>query len=295
MVTMSSGVWAGTVALETAWQCVEITAPAGSEPQTFRAELERIGFLGEKEASYRATPMAAHFELHIEQGPMLEREGLRIGVVAGAQGYSWYEVEVTGRDSHAGTTPLAARRDALLAAARMIVAGNTVAKESGGGVLTTGVMRVEPATINTIERVARFTVDVHHPDADALAAMVARCRAEFARIAAEDCEQGVDVRWTCLTENEPVRFHADEEVGLGSVAAGLDDDGRHKKLWMPIWSGAGHDSCNASKHCPAGMVFTPTRDGLSHTPTEYCSPEDCIMGAQVLLGAALRFDAGRRL
>jgi acetylornithine deacetylase/succinyl-diaminopimelate desuccinylase-like protein len=93
----------------------------GSSPaRTMKQELERIGFLGETPASHEAQPIGAHFELHIEQGPILEDEQRKIGVVTGAQGYNWYEVEVKGRDSHAGTTPLSARKDALLGAAKMI-------------------------------------------------------------------------------------------------------------------------------------------------------------------------------
>ncbi|OAA58438.1 metallopeptidase [Niveomyces insectorum RCEF 264] len=308
MVTVSSGVWAGVVPLETAWNCREITAPAGAQPQSMKEELQRIGFLGETPASHEATPMAAHFELHIEQGPILEQEREKIGVVVGAQGYSWYEVTVRGRDSHAGTTPLAARRDAVLAAAKMIVASNAIAHECEG-VITTAVVNSAPGTINTIAHTARFTLDIRHPKAAALATMVDKCQKAFAKIATEDSARGVEVVWTCLTENAPVVFHpdcvaaieqaAEEEVGAGTAlhtAAVAGEQGQtDKKLWRPIWSGAGHDSCNASKQCPAGMVFTPTRDGMSHTPTEYCSPEDCILGAQVLLGAVLRFDAARKL
>lgn len=295
---MSSAVWAGTVDLETAWNMKEITAPASGrdEPATVKQELERIGFLGSVPASYTATPMAAHFELHIEQGPILEDTKRRIGVVQGGQGYEWFSVEVIGRDSHAGTTPLATRRDAMLAAARMIVASHEIAVKYNG-VITTGVVEAKPGTVNTIARMARFTLDIRHPKADALAAMVQECQTLFGDIARSSTEtgEGIDVHWSQFAQSPPVLFHADCISAIEDAAAEeLPDKPQGKQLWMPLWSGAGHDSCNTSKHCPTGMIFTPTRDGLSHTPTEYCSPEDCVLGAQVLLGAVLRFDANRK-
>ena len=299
MTTMASAVWAGTVPLETAWNMREITAPAAgsSKPATVKQELERIGFLGKVPASHTATPMAAHFELHIEQGPILEDTQRRIGVVQGGQGYQWFEVEVVGRDSHAGTTPLATRRDAMLAAARMIAASHTVAV-AHSGVITTGVVKTEPGTVNTIARVARFTLDIRHPEAEALETMVQECQRQFDEIARDGTAtgEGIAVNWRQFAKSPPVTFHADCISAIEEAAAEeLPEKPQGKTLWMPLWSGAGHDSCNTSKHCPTGMIFTPTRDGLSHTPTEYCSPEDCILGAQVLLGAVLRFDALRRI
>ncbi|KAH8682588.1 putative hydantoin utilization protein C [Xylariales sp. PMI_506] len=299
MVTVSSGVWAGSVPLETAWNCQEVTAPSPgvSKPQTMKQELERIGFLGSTPASHEALPIAAHFELHIEQGPILETEGQKIGVVAGAQAYNWYEVEVKGRDSHAGTTPLSARRDALLAAAKMIVASNAVAKELAG-LATTGIVGAEPGSVNTMAHTVRFTLDMRHPSDARLAEMVARCRERFDAIAKEDSELGVDVRWTTLTENTAVEFHPDciaaiEEAADEACAALTNNSRGHEKLWRHMQSGAGHDSCNVSRRSPTAMIFTPTRNGMSHCPDEYCSPEDCVLGAQVMLGAVVRYDAAR--
>ncbi|CAK7264449.1 hypothetical protein SEPCBS57363_001081 [Sporothrix epigloea] len=308
LITMASGVWAGVTPLETAWNTKESPTAAaiyGNSdcPATVKSELKRIGFLGDTPATYTATPMAAHFELHIEQGPILESEQRKIGVVEGAQGYAWYEVTVRGKDAHAGTTPLHTRKDALLAAARMIVAANGVAHEESAstaeanGVVTTGVISALPGTPNTIPHTAQFTLDIRHPRPLRRAAMVDACRSEFAAIADKT---GVAVEWKCLSDNETAIFHpdciaavqaaAEEEVGTVTTRDGATQTG-----WRRIWSGAGHDSCNVSKHYPAGMIFTVTRDGLSHTPVEYCSPEDCIVGAQVLLGAVLRFDAKREL
>ncbi|CAK7233645.1 hypothetical protein SCUCBS95973_008664 [Sporothrix curviconia] len=309
LITMASGVWAGVTPLETAWNTTETPAAAAiygnsEKPATVKDELQRIGFLGDTPATHTAMPMAAHFELHIEQGPILETEQRKIGVVEGAQGYAWYEVTVRGRDAHAGTTPLHTRKDALLAAAQMIVAGNDVAlSESAStpdqkGVVTTGVISALPGTPNTIPHTAQFTLDIRHPRPARLAAMVDACRSQFAAIAAKTT--GIEVDWKCLSDNAPAIFHpdcvaavqaaAEEEVETVTTREGATQQG-----WRRMWSGAGHDSCNVSKHYPASMIFAVTRDGLSHTPVEYCSPENCIVGAQVLLGAVLRFDAKRDL
>lgn len=297
MVTVSSGVWAGSVPLETAWNCLEVAEfSSASRPQTLKQELERIGFLGDIPASYTAQPMAAHFELHIEQGPILEDQREKIGVVTGGQAYSWFEIEVKGRDSHAGTMPLSARRDAILAAAKMIVASNGAAKDADG-LVTTGIIRGRPGSVNTMAHTVTFTLDIRHPSDEKLAEMVAQCRKDFDRIAQHESERGVEVSWTTLTENTAVQFHPDcikavEDASKEACAelAGSEGD---RTLWRHMVSGAGHDSCHTSKRCPTAMIFTQTRNGMSHTPDEYCSPEDCIIGAQTLLGAVLRYDAAR--
>ena len=300
-MTVSSGVWAGSIPLETGWSSREVASLATdpSSRKTLKQELERTGFLGVVPASHAAQPLAAHFELHIEQGPILEDAGQKVGVVTGAQAYSWFEVEVVGRDSHAGTTPLAARKDALLAAAKMIVASNVVAGEEAG-LITTGILEAHPGSVNTLPRTVRFTLDVRHPSTEAVGKMVGSCREEFDRIAREDSGKGVEVRWTTLTENTAVEFHADciaavqqaAEEAIAEIQGASGAGGA--KLWRHMLSGAGHDSCHTTKRCPTAMVFTPTRNGMSHTPDEYCSPEDCVLGAQVLLGAVMRYDAARR-
>lgn len=290
--------WSGVLPLETGWGCKEVSSLAtGPTLRTLKQELERTGFLGDVPASYEAQPIAAHFELHIEQGPILEDENEKIGVVTGAQAYNWYEIEVSGRDSHAGTTPLAARKDALLAAAKMMVASNKIADDAGG-LATTGIIGAYPGSINTLPRTVKFTLDTRHPSDDSLAGMVAECRRVFDDIAKNDSAKGVEIKWTTLTENKAEHFHKDciaaiEEATKEVTAPLVGDDGR--QLWRYMRSGAGHDSCQTNKRCPTAMIFTPTRDGMSHTPDEYCSPEDCALGAQVLLGAVVRYDASRSL
>ncbi|KAI9043947.1 uncharacterized protein KD926_002326 [Aspergillus affinis] len=269
IVTVSSGVWAGTIPLGKAWNCREVTS---KEVRTMKQELERIGFLGQVLASYTAQPIAAHFELHIEQGPILENEKQKIGVVTGGQAYNLYELVVRGRDSHSATTPYFSRKDALLAAAKMVAVSNKVAKDAAG-LITTGIFDFAPGSINTMTHTL------------------------FDSIAKEESELGVEVSWTTLTENAAVVFHPDcvaaVEQSSEELTASGDASSKHTKLWGQMLSGAGHDSCNTNKRCPSAMIFTPTRNGMSHTPNEYCSPEDCTLGAEVLMGAALKYDALR--
>ncbi|OAA60074.1 Amidase, hydantoinase/carbamoylase [Cordyceps fumosorosea ARSEF 2679] len=300
IVTVASAVWAGAIPLETAWALAEVSPPAGP-PQTMKQELARIGYLGATPASHASFPIAAHFELHIEQGPVLEDAGRTIGVVTGAQAHSWFEVVVSGSDSHAGTTPLGARQDAVLAAARMIVASNEVAKQHQG-LITTGIVGGVPGSVNTVPHTARFTLDVRHASDVTVVEMVGQCRARFEEIARGESERGVEVSWRTLTENKAVMFHehcirAVEEAAEEYCSQQLPDHRKaaESRRWQHITSGAGHDSCQVSKICPAAMIFTPTRKGRSHTPDEYCPPEDCVAGAQVLLGAVLRYDASRKL
>jgi hydantoinase/carbamoylase family amidase len=299
MVTVSSGVWADVVPLETAWNCREVASLSqGSELKTMKQELARIGFLGETPASYKAFPIGAHFELHIEQGPILENEEQKIGVVTAAQAYSWFEITVKGQDCHAGTTPLSARRDPLLAAAKMIAASNQIAK-TASGLITTGIFQATPGSINTMAHTIKFTMDIRHPQDEQVSSMVQQCHEAFEKIATEGSERGVEVSWETLTENVAVKFHPDcisaVESAAEAVCASLpaSQNPSNKGLWRRMASGAGHDSCNVSKRCPTAMVFTPTRNGMSHTPDEYCSPEDCILGAEVLMGAALKYDTLR--
>lgn len=300
IVTMGSAVWAGIVQLDMAWNCTEVTklADGALAPQTTKQELQRIGYLGDTEASYEALRLAAHFELHIEQGPILETEQRKIGAVTGGQACHWFEVEVRGRDSHAGTTPMAARMDALLAAAKMTVVANTVAKDEGG-VITVGRLHALPGSVNTVAHTVLFTLDVRHPQDAAVERMVARCRDAFDAIAKVDSELGVQVGWTTLAENAAVRFdegcvRAVKEAAEATCAELPEAECKKiDQMWRYMTSGATHDSCNVSRHCPTAMIFTPTKGGLSHTPVEYCSPEDCILGTQVLLGAVMRYDAER--
>ena len=293
MTAVSSGVWSGLHKVETVWNLPEISPSKDGRRHTMKEELERIGFLGEIPASHEAQPIAAHFELHIEQGPILEDEKRRIGVVIGGQAYRWFQITIKGKDCHAGTTPFRARQDAVLAAAKMIVESNSIAKEHNG-LATTGVIEMKPGSINTMAHTVQFTLDIrHHSDAK-LSEIEDACRKAFARIGSDECERGCSVSWDEWTNSPAVEFHPDciaaVQASAEEACAGLTAESDDGLLWKHMVSGAGHDSCYTNRICPTSMIFTQTRAGMSHCPDEYCSPEDCALGTQVLLGAVLRYD-----
>ncbi|KIY00328.1 uncharacterized protein Z520_04013 [Fonsecaea multimorphosa CBS 102226] len=293
MMAVSSGVWAEAVPLETAWNLPEVSPGEDGHRKTMKQELERIGYLGSQPASYKAFPIAAHFEVHIEQGPILEAEKRRVGVVKGVQAFKWFEITVKGRDTHAGTTPFPARMDSMLCAAKLIVESNAIAKKLGG-LATTGILNQQPGSINTMAHTVTFTLDIRHTEDAKLTEIEEKCRSEFARIAEKESEKGCKVEWKELVDSPAVKFHADciaaVEASAKEVCADLPMTADDGELWKYMISGAGHDSCYTNRRCPTSMIFTVTKDGISHNPQEYCSPEDCAIGAQVLLGAVLRYD-----
>lgn len=293
MTAIASAVWAGMHPIQKVWDLPEVHASNDGRRHTMKEELERIGFLGDVPASHEAQPVAAHFELHIEQGPILEDEKRRIGVVVGGQAYRWYEITLKGRDCHAGTTPFSARQDALLAASKMIVQSNKIAK-AHKGLATTGIVEMEPGSINTMAHTVRFTLDIRHFEDNKLSEIEDACRREFEQIAIEDSEKGCSLEWRQLTDSPAVKFHKEcigaVEASATEACSDLPNTATDGKLWKHMVSGAGHDSCHTNRQCPTSMIFTVTKDGVSHNPQEYCSPEDCALGAQVLLGAVLRYD-----
>lgn len=260
----SSGVWAGAIPIEKAWDLRDIH----DSNVTLKSELERHGFLGQLECSHTAYPLAAHFELHIEQGPILQETGRSIGVVQGAQGYRWFTFTVKGRDTHTGTTPLSARQDPLLAASRMIAASNDIARKHNA-LASTGIFKIPSnASTNTVASEVSFTLDIRHPQDRVVHTVQEECLQAFSAIAAQD-GKGVTFDWTLDTDSPAVKF---DQGCLESIQAAAN----HlvgPDQWTNISSGAGHDSVYTSHHCPTAMIFVPCRDGVSHHPTEYCSPE----------------------
>jgi len=277
MMAIASGVWAGAIPLEKAWNLVEVSPGEDGKKKTIKEKLERINFLGTTEACHKENPFAAHFELHIEQGPILEKEQKRVGIVQGVQAFKWFEITVKGRDTHAGTTPFSARMDPTLCAAKLIVRSNSIAKDVGG-LATTGIMQTIPGSINTMAHTVNFTLDIRHATDDQLAEIEHRCRADFTRIAAEESERGCTVDLKELVNSPAVVFHQDciEVVRSSAMEAvkGLTVTAKNKKMLKDMISGAGHDSCYTNQRCPTGMIFVPTKEGISHNPQEYCSPED---------------------
>ena len=262
---VSSAVWSGSIPLEDAYSLADIFNPQA----TMESELRRHGFIGDIPCCSNANPIGAHFELHIEQGPILEDAGKRLGVVQGAQAYKWLTVTVNGRDAHTGTTPMAARRDPILAVAKMIAASNAIARESDA-LASTGIIKIPPgSSTNTLASQASFSLDIRHPQDDVVARVLSRCLESFKQIAAED-GKGVDISWTFDTDSPAIKF--DPEC-IEAVQQSADElvgpDG-----WLSLTSGAGHDSVETNKRCPTTMIFVPCRNGVSHHPEEYCSPKD---------------------
>ena len=240
-------------------------------------ELDRIGYRG-------PTPCPgpvphAFVEIHIEQGPVLERNGIRIGSVTGVQGISWTEVTITGQSNHAGTTPMNLRRDAGLAAAEVAVAVRRIATEMGGTqVGTVGALRLHPDLVNVVAARATVLVDLRNTDDELLQAAERRLLAEVHRIA-QDEGVTIDTRW--IARFEPVTF--DPRV-VGLVESTAEALGLSVQR-MP--SGAGHDAQVLAQVCPAGMVFVPSVNGISHNPAEHTEPDDLTAGANVLLHTVL--------
>lgn len=262
---MASGVWAGKIPLEQAYSLADIFDPS----VTVKSELQRLGYVGDVACSSIGYPLGAHFELHIEQGPILQDTGKKIGVVQGGQAYRWFTVTVDGRDAHTGTTPLKSRSDPLLAASKMIVASNSIAK-SLGALASTGVFKIPPSSsTNTIASRVTFSLDIRHPDDAVVDQVETLCFEAFKDIAKQD-GRGVKVGWTLDTDSPATRFDPDCIKMVEKAATDLvGSDG-----WLHITSGAGHDSVNTSARCPTTMIFVPCKDGVSHHPEEYCSPED---------------------
>jgi N-carbamoyl-L-amino-acid hydrolase len=227
--------------------------------------------------------LGAFFELHIEQGPILEADGKTIGVVTGVQGMRWYEVTVTGTDSHAGSTPTPMRRDALLAASRMIQEVRAVAiAHAPDAVGTVGLIEARPNSRNVIPGEVFFTVDLRHPDDAIVGEMEHRVREAFARIAGED---QVALAFARTWESPAVHFDSDcvAAVHEAATAQGLSS--------RPIVSGAGHDAAYISRVAPTAMIFVPCEQGISHNERESAEPHDVAAGANVLLHAVLATDA----
>jgi N-carbamoyl-L-amino-acid hydrolase len=266
-----SGVFAGVFELDFGRSLRDI------EGKTFGEELERIGYAGKTPCGGR--PIHAAFELHIEQGPILEAEGRTIGVVTGAQGQRWYEITMTGQDAHAGTTPLPLRRDALLGASRVVQLANDIGRDHAPFACTTvGMMQVHPNSRNVIPGRVFLTVDFRHPQDDVLARMNAQLREGVERIARET---RLDAELKEILYNAPIAFDAACVESVRTAA------GRLGYAHRDIASGAGHDACYLARVAPTSMVFVPCIDGISHNEIEDATPEWIDAGANVLLHAML--------
>ncbi|MBN3726530.1 Zn-dependent hydrolase [Burkholderia sp. Ac-20379] len=267
---MGSLVHAGGLPLQTALDTI------GTDGTRLGDELARIGFAGDLEPG--AIVPQAYLELHIEQGPILEAEGLQIGVVENLQGISWQRVTVRGHANHAGTTPMHLRHDAGWVAAAVSVFLRELTAESDTTLATVGMLRVEPNVINVIPRRAEFTIDLRDPDEARLQRAEQRL-ADF--LAATARQEGVEIEVERLARFEPVVFDAALADAIEAAAAqrGLT----HRRMT----SGAGHDAQMIARIAPAAMIFVPSRGGISHNPREHTDDAQLIDGARVLLDVVL--------
>ncbi len=280
---LGSLVYVGGLALEEALDVVGIDGAVVGD------ELDRIGYRGTSPCPGPAP--RAFVELHVEQGPVLEAEGTTVGAVTGVQGISWTELSITGQSNHAGTTPMELRHDAGHVAAAVAVHARGIAARlneravADGSpdrqVATVGRLDLHPDLVNVVAGSATLTVDLRNTDEDLLREAEADLAAFVATIAAEE---GVEVAERTLARFEPVAFDDRVVDVVADVATRLG----HTVRRMP--SGAGHDAQMLARVCPTGMVFVPSRDGISHNPAEHTDPDDLVAGADVLLQAILTLD-----
>jgi hydantoinase/carbamoylase family amidase len=233
-------------------------------------------------AARRIEDVGAYLELHIEQGPVLEQEGLDLGIVTGIAGLLGFRVRFTGEANHAGTTPMAARRDALAGAARVVLALRGEARAQGDMTANVGILTVAPGGFNVIPGTAEFTIDARSGDAGAFSRVERFVRETLERVAAEE---QLELEVTETHRKPPTPLDPGLQEALAEAAAAEGASARR----MP--SGAGHDAMVLAKHVPAGMLFVPSRGGISHSPDEFTPAEQCELGARVLTRAVRRLVA----
>jgi N-carbamoyl-L-amino-acid hydrolase len=268
---LGSGVWAGVFPLD------EACAITDKRGRSVGSELERIGYRGDVPA--RANPVNAAFEVHIEQGPILEAEGVQIGVLAGVQGMRWYDMILEGAASHAGPTPMEVRSDPFMGLPSILTALYDLAREHAPWArVTFGDIRAEPGVRNTVPQRVVASVDLRHPDQ----AILDEMDAAFRRIVRAGCEAAGLTGAVRDTWSSPAVVFAPECVEAVRRAA---ETLGYSHLRMV--SGAGHDSVYVSRVAPTGMIFVPCEKGLSHNEAESAKPEDLEAGANVLLHAVL--------
>ena len=275
---MGSGAFTGALPQD------EVLAKTDRDGISFSQAIDSIGYRGAMPVGNR--PMAAYFELHIEQGPYLEAEGQTIGVVTLVQGIRWFNCTVKGQDSHAGTTPMHRRSDAILAFARLTDRIDTIARKHGPlAVATVGVVDVPSASINVVAGDVSFTVDIRDPDDAVLDRMETEIRKAAREIGALN---GTEFTLDCFWKAAPVPFDAD---CIASVRAAAEQSHLTTRDCV---SGASHDAAYMQGIVPSAMIFVPSQDGLSHNELEHSTLEHCGAGAQVLLDAVLNYDEKSR-
>src|SRR5262249_46193740 len=273
---LASGVFAGVFTADYAYGRTD------REGKTLGAELQRIGYRGPEKAGARK--FSGYFELHIEQGPILEHEGKTIGIVQGAQGVRWYDITITGQDGDGGGMAMTVRENALVGGARVIERVDAIARDLPNAVGTVGLLENKPNSRNVIPGEVFLTVDFRHPETMGLDWMEGQLREALADILpALQLTYREERIWT----SQPVHFSPDlidcvrDAVEIGGFS------------YRAMISGAGQDAVYVARVAPTTMIFVPSRSGISHNEAEWTSQEQCAAGAQVLLNAVLEYD--RRL
>lgn len=268
---MGSAVWTGMLPLD--------QALAMTDPQvdfSLGDGLARMGYKGTAPLMERGK-VACYIELHIEQGPVLENAGEWLGVVDATQGQYWYDVELTGTEAHAGPTPMALRKDAMMGMSRIALEVDRIAR-AHDGCGTVGYAAVFPNSRNTIPGRVAFTADLRHPSQETLSAM----DAEFRQCATDITQDmGLALSLEEFTYIKPLEFNGPlaDAIENAAVATG--------KPYRRMFTGAGHDACNVAQHLPTAMIFIPCRDGISHNEAEWAESEHCKAGADVLLNTLI--------
>ena len=251
----------------------EVLGTVGIDGARVGDELLRIGYAGSTPCP--SSPPRAFVELHIEQGPVLEQQGVTIGAVTGVQGISWREVTINGQSNHAGTTPMGLRHDPAYVAATVAVFMRQLATRYGGNqVCTVGKIDLHPNLVNVVPASAVLTLDVRNTDEGLMRKAESEIDEYLARLADEE---GVSVSVRTLARFEPVEFDGTVISLVESTASRLD------LSCMRLPSGAGHDAQMLARVCPTGMVFVQSHRGISHNPAEHTDERDLVAGCDVLL------------
>jgi hydantoinase/carbamoylase family amidase len=252
----------------------ELADRTDAEGTTIRDAMKAAGFDFDRlPAAHRVDELGGYLELHVEQGPVLEHEGLDVGVVTSIVGLRGFRARLTGEANHAGTTPMRMRRDAFAGAARVALALRDAALARGDMTANVGIVQVEPGGFNIIPAACEFTIDVRSGTEDGYAQLEPLVRGALDEAANEG---NLDVQLTELFRLDPLPL--DPQLVDAVERAAADEGASHVR--MP--SGAGHDAMEVGRHVPAAMLFVPSRAGISHSPDEWTSPEHCERGARVL-------------
>ena len=283
---MGSGVWAGVNSPE------EIYEVKDRQGISVKKALESIDYLGEVGVGKDRVQMAGHFELHIEQGKVLQREEETVAVVEGVQAYKWFTVTVEGQEGHAGATAWEDRCDAMRVASSLL-RGFYRCAESHGGLVTVGSIWVDNGSVNTIPGKVGMTLDVRHRNDNGLKTLISGLKATINAVRAQ-----TKVSYASraqITMKEDFTSHAIKfnETAMGCVRESAKNVLGKKEDVRSMTSGAGHDSVNTNLHCPTAMIFVRCKDGITHNPEEWCAQDDSKVGTDVLIESVLRFDRSR--